>query len=410
MARNNNRPSNNNRRARNNMSSYIPQARQSIQDNPLRQLNLRNANTRIETSNGDFNWTLLGNEPEQPQESFWNQVARMNNGTWIQDPSTAFRASSDIEDRPLNVTGPDGNNYWISMRELEVSQSWERQTQELLAGRMFSEQYALGRDLSVDMEALEEATGTQYSDNVERYYAAYQSAGISWRDIPTNTINSIPPEPGSIGGPYEDEALNESFRRLSDAGRALAQSLEEMAPGNPELSRLAQRVRELQGSSGMAASYRRSRRTGYSGLSGIADGQYIRYGTPGEVEPDKVYGERMDNMIIIENDSSPLMSWVRESQGWGRGYVIVRKSSYLYHVPLQEIATLFDVHGGITCQSIISPMDIESWGKYLHLTDEDLDHLILGFDTSHHNNEGFKTREQVLEETRKLQLQIASYG
>lgn len=282
MARNNNRPSNNNRRARNNMSSFIPQARQSIQDNPLREVNLKNVNTRIETNNGDFNWALLGNEPEQPPESFWAQVARINNDTCIQDPNTAFRASSDIEDRVFNILGPDGNNYWMSIRELEARQNLERQTQELLASRMFSEQLALGRNLSVDMEALEEL--------------------------------------------------------------------------------------------------------------------------------EKIYGERMDNLIIIENDSSSLMPWIRESQGWGRGYVIVRKSSYLYHVPLQEIATLFDVHGGITCQSIISPMDIESWGKYLHLTDEDLDHLILGFDTSHHNNEGFKTREQVLEETRKLQLQIASYG
>lgn len=367
MARNTNRPSNNNRRARNNMSSFIPQARQSIQDNPLRQLNLRNANTRIETNGSDFSWSLLGNIPEQ-SNSFWAQVANMNNGVWLRDHPE--NPSSGINNNTINITGANGESYWMFLEEYQNRQRWERESLENL----------------------------------------YESEGISWRDIPVlNPIDDIPPEPGNIGGPFNNESLNESFRRLSDAGEALAQSLEEMAPQNSEFSRLAQRIRELQSSSGMAAAYGRSRRVGRSGLSGIADGQYIRYGTPGE-EPDKVYGERMDNIIIIQNDSSPLMSWIRESQGWGRGYVIVRKSSYLYHMDLEEVANLFQVHGGITCQSFITPMDVETWGKYLHLTDEDLDHLILGFDTSHSNNEGFKTREQVLEETRNLQLQIASYG
>lgn len=360
------------------MNSFIPQARQSIQDNPLRQLNLRNANTRIETNGSDFSWSLLGNIPEQ-SESFWAQVSSMNDGTWLRDHLQ--NPSEDLEDRSFNITGPDDLSYWISRRELETRQRWERESQELLSSRMFLEQVSLGRNLQVVVDSLEEATDTQYLGNIE----------------------NIPLEVRNIEGPYNNESLNESFRRLSDAGETLAQALEEMAPENSELSRLAERVRELQQSS-YFGSYGRSRRIG---RSGIADGQFIT----GE-ESEKVYGERMDNIIIIENDSSPLLipSFLRESQGWGRGYVIVRKSSYLYHMDLEEVANLFQVHGGITCQSFITPMDIETWGKYLHLTDEDLDHLILGFDTSHSNNEGFKTREQVLEETRNLQLQIASYG
>ena len=93
-----------------------------------------------------------------------------------------------------------------------------------------------------------------------------------------------------------------------------------------------------------------------------------------------------------------------------RGYVIVRKSSYLYHISTEEIETLFNVHGGITCLSILSLLDIETWGKKLHLTDDDVDHIILGFDTGHYGSEKLNTRELVLEEATKLQLQIASYG
>ena len=101
-------------------------------------------------------------------------------------------------------------------------------------------------------------------------------------------------------------------------------------------------------------------------------------------------------MIIKKN------TWLRLSaipHGWGSGYVIIPKGHPAYGKDYADIPVY--VHGGLT---FAEPANALNWKE---IKKEDKEGWVVGFDTSHHNDNMLNWNKTAVEaETKSLKLQL----
>ena len=94
--------------------------------------------------------------------------------------------------------------------------------------------------------------------------------------------------------------------------------------------------------------------------------------------------------------------------GWGTGYVVIPPTHPWHGMPYEDIPV--DAHGGLTFSDIITPEFLKFWDEPI-LTEDDIGHYVIGFDTAHLDDDMIRWPKEAVElATQDLAKQVLGRG